>query len=247
MGSCSYRDVPKVEIDLVNNSIHDSRFFKRPDLLYLDELNLKNPDLAKLASIMDKIKIDLKALNAFIPYMQKKIQSKFTPKLLIEVKKAKNIKYKGLCISDPKPFIEIELSPIHIFLKTDTASPDLPVWFKLFVYKNSFESVRSIIVKVFQKNSSNRIDLIAKGELEITELINQLVYEKWVDLLCEHSDDSASVLVRILLIKDPQTLYHEHLSFIKNTCTLLKDAYIKCRFLLSDDQASPLNRINSII
>lgn len=244
MGNCANREPTKYDMETYQNARNDKHFFTKIDLTFLNILERPDVPAEVGVHISSQIKSHLTYLNMHYRSFEKKLLKHAVPKVMIEVQKAKNLKYKGLCIDEPKPFVQVELWPLGIKKFTDEAQTECPAWYNMFSIKNQKLGLRSLKFTVYQREDDKSEKKIGEAAFDIIDGWEQLSIEKWMNL--DNENPPGSLRVRIQIIKDPITFYQTSMNYIKETHSLLKDAFVKCKFITSKNDR-PLTPLSTTI
>lgn len=230
MGDCMSKGVGETSFksELSPNNLY---FHEKIDIEYVNDP--ESLMKSELPITIDRIKSQLKVLNHLSKNLTGKIQKNPEGKLLVEVQRAKNVKYTGFCFSSPKPLVEIEFSPIEVINQTTAVSPNNPVWNKLFIISKSLMLIRFIVLRLFQVNKFDQFDCLGTVKVDVIELANSEIVEKWVHFGTAADETSPGLYVKMQMIMDPQEFFQRRLIELKNKSALLKDTFVKCKILNS--------------
>ncbi|OMJ89826.1 hypothetical protein SteCoe_7907 [Stentor coeruleus] len=244
MGNCACAEKAKYDMESYRNSSNDKHFFSKINLSFLD--TLERPDLSTeiVAHISSKIKSNLIYLNTHYRIFEKKLLKQAVPKVMIEIQKAKNLRYKGFCISNPKIFVQVELWPLGIKKYTGEAKTECPAWYYMISVKNQNEGLRSLKFSVYQRDDNKSEKKLGEAAFDIIKGLDKLYVEKWMNL--DNESPPSCLYVRIQIIKDTIAFYHTSMNYIKETHSLLKDAFVKCKFIMNENDR-PLTPFSSTL
>ena len=131
MGDCTSRPEFSTEEAHIKerNSINDKEFIYLPTLELLHDYDDKP---ITTEDEQDEANLQLYTLENQIPKLEKKLSALLlaippeSGKLLIEIQKGKDIIPNASCIYNPKPYVEVELSPMNMIFSTNQSKAYIP-------------------------------------------------------------------------------------------------------------------------
>ena len=204
-----------------------SRPDKSLEEAHLKEINPKNneefkhmPSLHRVKGYADKSistaddqdeanKI-LHSLEKQIPLLEKELERALSEspkeacKLTIEIQKGKDIIPNAICVSNPKPYVRVELFPVKLTFLSSPSCAHIPSWYEINTHKVGIENIKKIIVKVYFKTDFISDIYFGSTEIDFSLLSNEEVFENWFAIECEEKID-AKPAIRLRL----QAIFNE--------------------------------------
>ena len=225
--SNSFEEYP---VDSYRDSKNDHYFIPTINIDYLQILKEDTLPAEESNVLVGTIRDHLRIFGTLTNILKESIASGAKPKLTIEIQKAKHIKYNGLCISDPAPFVEVEFSPVDVKKTTRCVSAKKPTWYEIIVYTGPLATLRFIIVRLYERNSNTKSIPLGTITIDVLDLIDQETHERWVYFDGTRPDkDSTALYVKMQMIKEPDTFYQSRLESTYKAKMELKDAFVRAK------------------
>lgn len=135
-----------------------------------------------------------------------------TPKLTVEVQKGVHLVKKVSCFKSVNPFVRVSLQPNGPRYESKSSDAFYPSWYSVFSFCQSLSSFQKVLVEVLNRTDNQTL---GQAEVYLEELSTQQVNSSWHSLK-NSSNSSASVRMRIQLIKDEKSLLDQLLEDCKS-------------------------------
>ena len=247
MGNCVSSTYEEPEAEKFPNPINDHYFINTIDIKYLQALGRATNSLVESKLVLEIIRDDIRAVSILSETLKALFCSPFKPKLIIEVQRARNIKYKGSCICNPRPVVEIVYFPIGVQRITHATSARKPFWYEIFVHNQSLADIQFILFRLYQRKDKSENILLGVMSVDVLDIMDQEVYGKWIyfDGVEGEAKDTA-LYVRIQMITQPEHFYQEKLIWAKEAKLELKSAYLKLKIQHSKNNIDSEDKVSVV-